>query len=383
MILLTDPDPEVRTEIGAAMNGRGPVTETADLQRVVDHLQEDAVDVLVLGPGHPHERVLKLAERVERSRSDTGLVMLAPALEPERLREAMRAGVRDVIEFPPDPEELEEAVDRAAAAGTVQGGADGRDRTDRGQVVTVFNTKGGTGKSVISSNLALLLREESDDVALVDLDLESGDLGVMLRITPRYTIHDAATEPERLDEEALSGYLTEDASGVDVLAAPPEPSLAEAVGENAIERILEVLRSTHEHVIVDGPASFSDQILAALDVTDRVVLVAALDIPSIKNLKLTLDALRELGWRQDRIHVVLNRAQSDVGLRVKDVRRNLEADIDVVVPASTDVPRSINEGRPLAASDPGSDVVEAIADLLPPLGVERHDDQGLLRRLFS
>lgn len=380
MILLTDPDPEIRTAIQAALNGSGPVTEVDGVEETIDLLEQGGVDALILGPGHG-DRALRVAERIERSGLPTGSVLVTSEPGPELFRRAMRSGVRDVVEFPPDPHELEGAVHRVIDVRTPEERAVGAASTDRARITTVFSTKGGIGKSVVASNLALLLREETgEDVAVLDLDLQSGDLAVMLQMTPSFSIHDAAAEADRLDEEALRGYLAEHRSGIDLLPAPADPSLAETISDDAVQTILRQLQASHDHVVIDGPASFGDQILAALDLTDHLILVAGLDVPSVKNLKLALKTLRELGWGPDDIQVVLNRAQRRIGLQVKDVRQHLEADIDVVVPATKDVPRSINEGRPLAETDPRSDVVGAIAGLLPGMGIERRDP-GLLDRI--
>ena len=163
----------------------------------------------------------------------------------------------------------------------------------------------------------------------------------------------------------MSGYLTPHRSGVSVLAAPTEPSLADAVSATAVTRVLELLAQTHEYVVVDGPPFFTDQILPALDMSDAVLVIGSMDVPSVKNLRLALTTLDQLGVNRDKVHVVLNRADTKVGLRTAEVEKSLGAKIEIMIPSSRDVPLSINQGNPLANSQPESPVIEALLGLLP------------------
>jgi len=199
----------------------------------------------------------------------------------------------------------------------------------------------------------------------VDLDLQSGDLAIMLQLMPALSIYDASQLGGRLDAEALDGHLTPHRSGMSLLAAPLEPSLAEQVSADSVTRVLSLLRTTHPLTIIDGPALFTDQVLAAIDVSDMIVLVASMDVPSIKNLRLATNTLGQLGHPASQLKVVLNRADSKVGLRTSEVEKSLGTSIDVEIPSSRDVPLSINQGNPLAVSRPKSPVVTAIRKLLP------------------
>ncbi len=288
------------------------------------------------------------------------------SLTAELLQAAMRAGVRDVLADTFTVEQLHEALDRSFgfAARLAGGPAPAVEPTSHSKIVTVFSTKGGCGKSVVASNLAMLLHKETGQpVALVDLDLQSGDLAIMLQLMPAWTIYDAAENLERLDGDALSGYLTPHRSGVHLLSAPLEPALAETISGEAVQRILTLLAEQFPYVIVDGPALFTDQVIAALDISHEAVLMASLDVPSVKNLKLALQTFSQLGIGRDRIHIVLNRADSKVGLRLQEVEKSLGTQVDIAIPSSRDVPLSINQGIPLAAENKRSSVVASIAKL--------------------
>lgn len=369
MILLVDPNPALRAHVSGVLGRDGRVIDVdriAELHRLLEE-RGALVEVVVLGPDLPSADALRAADTLQIKAPDVSVLMIASSLLPDLLHAAMRAGVKDVLPVGFDPAQLTEAVERAESiARQIRGRATHSEAVKRGnhKVVTVFSSKGGCGKSVISSNLALLLAQTSgQSVALVDLDLQSGDLAIMLGILPAWTIYDAAEHIDRLDPEALRGYLTPHRGGVMLLAAPLEPSLAEAVTAEAIRRVIGLLKESFTHVVVDGPASFTDQVLAALDETDEVVLVTSMDVPSIKNLKLSLQTLEQLGFGRQRIKLVLNRADSKVGLSVSEVEKTLRTSIDVSIPSSREIPLSVNQGVPLAAAKTKSPVVRALTAL--------------------
>jgi pilus assembly protein CpaE len=330
--------------------------------------------LVVLGPNLGREETLRFAEKTERREGTVATLLVSETLEPQALREALRSGVDDVLTMDAPADEWAEAVSRAQARlATEDATREPRPsvEAEEGRVVTVFSTKGGCGKSLVASNLAVLAAERSSErVALVDLNLQSGDLAIMFQLMPALSIYDAAENVKRLDVEAIQGYMTLHRCGVSLLAAPMEPSLAEQVSADAVGRILALLRATYPLTIIDGPALFTEQLLAALDRSDQVVLVGSMDVPSIKNLRLAINTLQQLGHPRERLKLVLNRADSKVGLRPQEVEKSLGAEIDVQIPSSRDVPLSINQGMPMALNRGRSPVVTAIEELLPRLDVE-------------
>jgi pilus assembly protein CpaE len=259
------------------------------------HRSGTQASLAILGPGLPRTDVLAFAEKAEHDRGGVGTLLVAETLEADLLREALRSGVSDVLTVSASAEEWSEAVSRARARIAAEHDLAGLE-PDRGRVVCVFSTKGGSGKSLVASNLAVIAAERSRKrVALVDLDLQSGDLAIMFQLMPALSIYDAAQGADRLDEQALEGYFTPHRSGVSLLAAPMEPSLAEQVDADAITAILELLPTMFPLTIIDGPPMFTDQMLAALDRSDEIVLVGSMDVPSIKNLKLAITTMSQLG----------------------------------------------------------------------------------------
>ena len=378
MIIICDPDPVTRSSLTERVGSSTQFLEVGSLDSAADAADRATVAcVVVLGPGLERDAMLEFAEKAERRRGELATVLVMRSLDSALLREAMRSGVDDVLTIDAAEDEWTEAIGRAEARLAAEAGPAGDATNDRGRMTAVFSTKGGSGKSLIASNLAVLARERlGEDVALVDLDLQSGDLAIMLQLMPALSLYDAAQVVDRLDAEALAGYFTAHRSGVQLLAAPVEPSLAEQVTPDAVTRILGMLPDMFPMTVIDGPPLFTDQMIAALDLADDVVLVGSMDVPSIKNLRTAISTLSQLGHPRDHLRIVLNRADSKVGLRTTEVEKSLGVQVDVQIPSSRDVPLSINQGTPLAMDRGKSPVVVAIRELVAELLPLPEEDGG-------
>jgi pilus assembly protein CpaE len=259
-------------------------------------------------------------------------------------------------------------------------------------LVTVFSAKGGCGKTTLATNLATVLADNGrHDVCLVDLDLSFGDVAIALQLFPSHTIADAVTMGDRLDADAVDSLLTPHSAGLTTLVAPVEPG-ATGISAELVGHILDLLRERFEFVVVDTPPAFDDQVLAAFDRSDLIALIATLDIPALKNLKLTLETLELLNYPREKWAVVLNRADSKVGLAMNEVEKTLKVPISAQIPSSRDVPASINRGTPIVLDDAKHPVSLAIkqfaeryvmpvhhADTSIPAEL-RSDRRGFLRR---
>lgn len=388
MIVIADPSSQLREDLASRLGPGETTAEVASIAEARDALSRDSspVRIVILGPGIVREEATRFAEKLEEQHEGVAVLLVSDELDPGLMRVALRSGMDDVLTVGAEASEWQEAIDRArsrVASEVVAYGRGEPSEADKpGRLVTVFSTKGGCGKSLVASNLAILAAEElQGGVALVDLDLQSGDLAIMLQLMPALSIFDASQLGGRLDAEALDGHLTPHHSGMSLLAAPLEPSLAEQVTAESVTRVLSLLRTTHPLTIVDSPALFTDQVLAAIDVSDLIILVASMDVPSIKNLRLATNTLAQLGHPASQLKVVLNRADSKVGLRASEVEKSLGASIDVEIPSSRDVPLSINQGNPLAVSRPKSPIVAAVRKLLPDVLPETADiDRSSNRR---
>jgi pilus assembly protein CpaE len=332
--------------------------------------------VIVLGPSFGGSPELAAVEQLLGARRDVGAIMVTTELSTEMLQRALRSGVKDVLQAPVETNQLAEAVARVAS-GLVMSApaptapapldADG----EVGRVVTVFSTKGGAGKSVVATNLAVVLARRTDrPVVIVDADLQFGDVAVMLKLSPQHTVVDAVGSLDKLDLPLLKSLLIEhQPSGVFVLPAPLEPAFADQIGATEMVRIVEMLRRFCSFVIIDTPAYFNDVVLGLIEVSDDVLLVAGMDIPNIKNVKIGLQTLRLLNTPMEKLRLVLNRANSKVKLDVGEVERTLGIQAQCLIPSDVVVPQAVNKGEPVVLSAPKSGVTQSmnqLADIFVP-----------------
>jgi len=387
MILFTEPDQERTTTLGAVL---GPDAKpTADLADLAELVAANAtVSLAVLGPGVPLAAALRFAEIHRVSRPALGVVLVRDVVDVQVLGEAIRAGVREVADAA-DAEGIGAACARSLHVSSHLGGVPPPDAPVReGVMVTVFSGKGGCGKSMVATNLAVALAAGGGRrVCLVDLDLSFGDVAIMLQLAPKRSLIDAISMAGRLDETGLRSLLTPYRPGIDTLLAPPGPADGERIGRELVSEALQVARRMFDYVVVDTPPHFTEQVLAALDLSQRYVLVATPDIPALKNLRLTLDMFDLLKYPPERRLVVLNRADARVGLTSGDIQRVIGAPIAGSVPSTRDVPVSMNRGVPLAADSPKHPVSRSIHELirahLPTLEYAAPDDDPRRKRVMT
>src|SRR6478752_2635782 len=299
-----------------------------------------------------------------REHTRAPIILLASNGSPDLLEEALEHDVADVLLLPQLTDNVVFAIRKAGHAGKRLGGPDQR----HGRLVTVFSPKGGTGKTVTATNLGTSLAKHwGKRTLLLDLDLQFGDAAIMLGIEPEKTIYDLVTAPGELDSEKLAGYTTRHASGLDVLPAPLRPEDAELVTEAKLARLLEVARESYDVIVVDTSPFFHGPMLATLDRTDELLLLTSLDVPTIKNVRLSLQTLELLSFPQERIKVVLNRANSKVGMQRKEVESALEMGVRHEVPSDRAVPVSVNKGNPAVLADGKCDFSRAVRELAKSL----------------
>jgi pilus assembly protein CpaE len=292
-----------------------------------------------------------------REHTRVPLVLIASGEASSLLEDALGADVSDVLMLPALTENIMFAIRKATHAPRRAAAAGQRE----GRIITVFSPKGGTGKTVIATNLAAsLARAAGRRTLLLDLDLQFGDAAIMLGIEPEKTIFDFVNAPGELDPDKLAGYTTKHKSGLDILPAPLRPEDAELVTEAKLGRLIEVARACYDAIVVDTSPFFHGPMLATLDRTDELLLVCSLDVPTLKNVRLALGTLDMLSFPSARVRIVLNRANSKVGMKQREVEAALEQKVRYEVPSDRAVPLSVNKGAPAVLSEPGSDFARAI-----------------------
>lgn len=387
-IVIVDDDDDFLDEAKRLFDGRIPTVRTiADAQSGVE---EGSVDLIMLGPSFAHEAGLQGVGALLEVDPDLAIVMVAGTITAPLLRSAMRAGLKDVIEAPLTVQSVGDAVgqiDRTVrrerpAAPPAEPYAS---PAGEGKVVAVMSAKGGSGKTVTATNLAMLLAQRHDParVCIVDADLQFGDVCLVLQLEPRLTMVNAAHELHRLDEPLLESLLTSHPSGLRVLAAPLEPAFADEISTAAMTEIITKLRGMFDYVIVDTASLLDELLLSLLERADQVLYVLDMDLPSVKNAKLALETLRLLKFPGSKVQLVLNRSNARARLDEKEIERSLKLKISAAIPSDGMVPASINEGRPVVESAPRSRVAkgfDSVYDLVAaPVKQDPSEKQGKRR----
>jgi pilus assembly protein CpaE len=271
-----------------------------------------------------------------------------------------------VLVLPQTPQSLGIAAAKARAR-RVQRQAIPAATGPQANVFTVFSTKGGSGKTVIATNLAVSLASLGRRTLLVDLDLHSGDDALVLGLNPRWTILDLVQSPGDLDAEKLAGFVTRHSSGIDLLPAPTRPDEEELVAIERLDPLLEVARSHYDAIVIDTSSQFAPATLLAIDHTDTLLLVGASDVPTIKSLKIALETLDLLEIKVPDVRIVMNRSGARVGLEDRDVVRTLRREITYTLPSAKEVVVSVNHGQPVVLDAPKSRVGRSLIEMAESL----------------
>jgi pilus assembly protein CpaE len=291
----------------------------------------------------------------------------------------MLAGAPGDLASPPTDADVEFTLQKAVAR---RNGAPSPSAERHSRMICILGPKGGSGKTVVSSNLGVALASQGARVALVDLDLQFGDLALTLGLEPDRTIYDLATSGGSLDHEKLEAFLSRHPSGLRLLMAPTRPDQWSSITVDFLNRVYHLLRAMHDYVIIDTPPGFTPEVIASIDGASDVCMVASLDMLSLKSTKVALETLRLMGHDLGRLTFVLNRADSRVSLTPQDVEAIVGAKPDVLVPSHRDVTRSVNEAEAIVTSSPRSEAAKAfkkLAHLYEAVGQENNG--GRVRRL--
>ena len=320
--------------------------------------------VVILGPQIPVRDAGALAERMRGTHPSAGLVLIRQELTTTVFTTAMEEGIHSVV-AEGDAAALRTAVERSRRTWeAIHGPASATGGS--GKQITVFSPKGGVGKTTLAVNLAVVLAQgagEGHRVCIVDLDLAFGDVAITLQVVPQHTIDEAIGSGENLDFALLQQLLTEHSENLSILAAPTRPDAKERIPADLVGRTLTELRRHFEYVVVDTSPGFEEAVLQALDHTDELILVATLDVPAVKNMKMAIETLDLLDLVKENRHLVLNRADDAVGLAKHDVEGILKLPIDAAIPTDIAVASATNHGRPLVLAHPDHVVSRSIAEL--------------------
>jgi pilus assembly protein CpaE len=340
-------------------------------------LQETPTDLLVVACPGSSDRALFLVDGAVKQRPDRPVVVFCEESPNGFVQRAFEAGADDFLTLPQTPEDVLFALRKAVAR---RHGASAASGVALSPMICVLGPKGGTGKTLTSCNLAVSLAQSGHKVAVVDLDLQFGDVGLALGLAPERTLYELAKSGGSLDDEKLDGYLAMHASGARALIAPTRPDHAGVVTTEFLREVYAALRTSHEYVIVDTPPGFTPEVIASIDSSSHVCMVGMLDSLSLKNTKLGFETLELMGYDGERMRLVLNRADSRVGITHDDVLSIIGRKPDVLVPSDRDIPRSVNQGTPIVVAKARSDAAKAFRSLAALYEVRDGAKNGNRRR---
>jgi pilus assembly protein CpaE len=384
-VLIVDDIPETREHLSKLLGFEGDIDVIGAAASGAEALRMAATltpDIVLMDINMPDMDGIATTEQLSRDIPTASIIMMSVQGEADYLRRSMLAGAREFLVKPFSSDELTASIrgvfnrerekqSRLVAAGPAGGGGGGVAQTESGepgQVVAIFSPKGGVGRTTVAVNLAVAAATElGKKVVLVDGSFQFGDVGVLLNLNPKNkSIADLAPELDQAghEVESIDTFVINHSAGIRVLLAPPSPEMAELIKPDGVRRVIDQLRMTHDLVVVDCTAFFNDTTLAILDAADTILTMLSLEITSIKNMRLFLEVADQLGYEGGKVRLVLNRADSALGIRVTDVEHSIGRKVDeTIVSDGRSVVYALNRGVPFFLSNREAQVSQDILRL--------------------
>jgi len=385
-VLIVDDIPETRDHLSKLLGFEADIEvvgAAASGREAIDTARSMKPDIVLMDINMPDMDGITATEQMAAEVPTAAVVMMSVQGEADYLRRSMLAGAREFLVKPFSSDELtlsirhvytreREKLSRmavqpvAGAPAAAPAGHSTREGQEPGRVVAVFGPKGGVGRTTLAVNLAVAAATElGQRTCLVDASFQFGDVGVLLNLNPKNkSIADVIPELESGELESLDTFVINHSSGIRVLLAPPSPEMAELITPVGAKAMIEGLRLENDLVVVDCMASFNDTTLAILDQADVVLTMLSLEITSIKNIRLFLEVAEQLGYPSDKIRLVLNRADSSLGIRVADVEHSIGRRVDhTIVSDGRSVVYALNRGVPFFLSNREAQVSQDVLRL--------------------
>src|SRR6476660_2580957 len=397
-VLIVDNIPETRDHLTKLLGFESDIEvvgSAASGREAIEMATKLNPDVVLMDINMPDMDGIAATEQLSATVPTAAVVMMSVQGEADYLRRSMLAGAREFLVKPFSSDELTASIRQvysrerekysrmaemapAAPLGSAAGGSSGTpgEPGEPGQVIAIFSPKGGVGRTTLAVNLAIAAATElGRRVVLVDGSFQFGDVGVLLNLNPKNkSIADLVPELEQAghEVESIDTFVINHSAGIRVLLAPPTPEMAELITPSGIKRVIEALRLTHDLVVVDCTAFFNDTTLAILDAADVILTMLSLEITSIKNMRLFLEVANQLGYENDKVRLVLNRADSALGIRVADVEHSIGRKVDdTIVSDGRSGVYALNRGVPFFLSNREAQVSQDILRLAKSVTGER------------
>ncbi len=375
-LLVVDDSAQTRENIRAIFNweeGVDIIGEAGNGVEAIELVRELRPDVILMDINMPEMDGIKATKVITDEGLEGAIIIMSIQGEKEYIKKAMGAGARDYIVKPFGVNELIETIKRVY---DIEQNRKKRYTAPtpaaklQTKVISVFSTKGGVGKTTLAANLAVAIAGMKKKVALLDFDLQFGDVAICLNLYVKNTITELIKDIGNMEHEGdlIEEYLLSHYSGVKVMAAPLRPENAEYVKAEHVKKIIEILRGRYDFIIIDTAQGFDDTVITALDSSDTILYVSALDLPAIKNTKNGLEVMKTLNYSSEKVKIVVNKSNEGYGIKNTDFKVALNVDIWSIIPDDiASVTISVNNGHPLVSHRKTSNVAKRINKLASAL----------------
>ena len=386
--IIISPDEQFRDATRELLEGSDQIEVRAELNNfyssldswIFNEIKTMEADVIIVDVAPDKEQGILTVEKILEISKHSHIFVAGNGTDADVILRSMRAGAKEFLSAPLESQALFAAIERVSKVHTVAT----KEKRRFGRLFTFFSAKGGTGSTVVSTNFAVSLVEQTKKpTILVDLDMQLGEVSLFLGMKPAFNIVDVADNIHRMDEALLKGFIKKHVSGLDVLAAPDSLDKVESVGPSQIVQILQFLKNSYEYVVVDTSNTFDDHTVSALDQSSTIFLISNTDLPSLRNAQRCLSIFERMGYKKEKIKLLINRYQKSLEIRSKDIEETLNFPVSWFFPNDWGtIMNAVNSGVPLSTSN-HSDIassflsfVQQVAGIQPTKPPERK--KGLL-----
>lgn len=385
-LLIADDSQEMRETLKTLLTFNEKIKvvgEASDGEEAVDKVAELHPDLVLMDINMPKMDGLKATEAIAIKSPHTGVIIISVQEEVEYMRRAMSAGAREYLVKPFDSDELfktiNNVIEKEMIRRNTSGDSEHSSSHSQGQILSIYSPKGGVGKSVFTVNLATEIRKRTEGrVLIVDLDLEFGDIALLLNLNATTTIVNIAqTGIQSIDNEYLKSNILKSSNGLYILPAPLKPEYAEVVTPGVVQKVLEIACEEFDYIIVDTASTFRSETLAALDLSSLILLLFGGDFLSLKNTSLALGVMASLNYPMENVKLILNRFYTQPSTKILDIEKGLKKRVDYQLPGDHElILNSINRGQPLVETNPSSEVAKSIKAICDDLFRVEEDEAG-------